>query len=314
MKRPVIKLLLLLLSMLMLTQCGSISGESTGLKGEVRIDGSSTVYPISEAIAEEFLYEQPRVKITVGISGTGGGFKKFIRREIDINNASRKIKEAEHKACIDNDIAYIELMVAFDGLVVVVNKKNDWVDHFTVEELRKIWEPAAQNKVVRWNQIRSEWPDEAFHLYGPGIASGSYDYFTEALIGQSGASRGDFTASEDDNVLVKGIAGDKNAIGFFGFAYYEENRDKLKVIGVDDGNGVIIPGLETIKSGVYSPLSRPVFIYVNDQAAGRPAVREFVNFYLNNADSLVRETGYIPLPGEEYENQINAFSTFFNPS
>lgn len=314
MKRPVIKLLLLPLSMLMLTQCGSISGESNGLKGEVRIDGSSTVYPISEAIAEEFLYEQPRVKITVGISGTGGGFKKFIRREIDINNASRKIKEAEHKACIDNDIAYIELMVAFDGLVVVVNKKNDWVDHFTVEELRKIWEPAAQNKVVRWNQIRSEWPDEAFHLYGPGIASGSYDYFTEALIGQSGASRGDFTASEDDNVLVKGIAGDKNAIGFFGFAYYEENRDKLKVIGVDDGNGVIIPGLETIKSGVYSPLSRPVFIYVNDQAAGRPAVREFVNFYLNNADSLVRETGYIPLPGEEYENQINAFSTFFNPS
>lgn len=311
MKYSVFKILLVL-APLMLSHCGGISGESSGLDGEVKIDGSSTVYPITETIAKAFRNEQPRVKITVGISGTGGGFKKFIRREIDINNASRKIKEGELRACIDNDIDYIELKVAFDGLVVLVNKENDWVDYFTVEELKKIWEPSAQNTLTKWSQIRNHWPDKKFHLYGPGVASGSYDYFTEAIVGESGASRGNYTASEDDNVLVQGIAGDKNAIGFFGFAYYEENKDKLKVIGVDNGGGAVMPSPETVKTGIYSPLSRPVFIYVNDRAATRPEVREFVNFYLNNASTLVREIGYIPLPMEGYENQINAFSTFSN--
>ncbi|MDH5610326.1 MAG: PstS family phosphate ABC transporter substrate-binding protein [Cyclobacteriaceae bacterium] len=293
--------------------CGK-SGNNTSattLEGEVKIDGSSTVYPITEAVAEEYRTEQPKVKVTVGVSGTGGGFKKFSRGETDINDASRPIKGGEAEACQTNGIDYVELTVAYDGLAVLVSTENYWVDYFTVAELKKIWEPAAQGQITRWNQIRAEWPDAEFHLYGPGVASGTYDFFTEVIVGESGSSRGDYTASEDDNVLVQGIAGDKNSIGFFGLAYYEENKEKLKLVGVDNGDGkAVIPTLETVKTGEYAPLSRPIFIYVSNVAAQRPEVLSFVNFYMANAAALVTDIGYIPLPEEEYTKESEEFTSF----
>lgn len=287
---------------------GSAAGEK--LAGKISIDGSSTVYPITEAIAEEFRVGQGDVNVTVGVSGTGGGFKKFGRGETDINDASRPIKEQEAAVCKENSIDFIELTVAFDGLAVVVNKENNWVNDITVEELKAIWEPAAQGKVTRWNQIRKDWPNEEFHLYGPGVASGTYDYFTEAVVGKSGASRGDFTASEDDNVLVQGISGDKNALGFFGLAYFEENADKLKLVGVNNGTGVVLPSAETVKNKTYAPLSRPVFIYVSSVAAKRPEVVSFINFYLTEAAKLVPDVGYIALPEAEYLSQVEKFKAF----
>ena len=297
--------------------CGSRNesgADSDKLQGEIRIDGSSTVYPITEAIAEEFRIDQGDVKITVGVSGTGGGFAKFGRGEIDINNASRPIKEQEAAACKEKNIGFAELKIAYDGLVVVVNKENTWVKDLTVEDLKKIWEPAAQEKITRWNQINPAWPAEEFHLYGPGIASGTYDYFTEAIVGKSGSSRGDYTSSEDDNVLVQGIAGDKNGLGFFGLAYYEENKDKLKLVGVDNGKGAILPSVETVKNGSYSPLARPVFIYVTDAALKRPEVAAFVGFYLDNAPTLVPDVGYIPLTDEEYQSEKGKLASFVAPA
>jgi phosphate transport system substrate-binding protein len=295
--------------------CGSKSAEETAetLSGEVKVDGSSTVYPITEAIAEEFRVEQPNVRVTVGVSGTGGGFKKFGRGEIDINNASRPIKEQEAKSCKDNNIGFVELKVAFDGLAVIVNKENTWLKTITVDELKKMWEPAAQKKVTKWNQIRAEWPAEEFHLYGPGVASGTYDYFTEAIVGESGASRGDYTASEDDNVLVQGIKGDKNAIGFFGYAYFNENSESLKIVAVDNGKGPVEPNAETIRTGTYAPLSRPVFIYVTEAAAKREDVFAFVNFYLNNVKVVGADVGYVPLPEEEYASAIEKFTAMNKP-
>ncbi len=309
------RLFSILLSVVLLSACGSknsdhVEGEAQKLTGEVKIDGSSTVYPITEAVAEEYRTQQPDVKVTVGVSGTGGGFKKFGRGETDINDASRSIKEQEAATCKESKINYVELKIAFDGLVIVVNKENKFVDHFTVAELKKMWEPDAQEKITKWNQIRPEWPAEEFHLYGPGVASGTYDYFTEAIVGKSGSSRGDYTASEDDNVLVQGIAGDKNGIGFFGLAYYEENKDNLKLAGVDNGKGVVLPTAETVKTGTYAPLSRPVFIYVSDVAAKRAEVKDFVNFYLTHASSLVTDVGYIPLSGEEYNAETTRFKNF----
>jgi phosphate transport system substrate-binding protein len=297
---------------------GSCGEKRTGeqenrLHGDIKIDGSSTVYPITEAVAEEFRIDQPDVKVTVGVSGTGGGFKKFGRGEIDINNASRPIKDQEAAACKENNIGYVDLKIAYDGLVIIVNKQNTWVDHLTVDELRKIWEPGAQGKITSWNQIRPSWPKEKFSLYGPGVASGTYDYFTEAIIGKSGSSRGDYTASEDDNVLVQGVAGDKNGLAFFGLAYYEENQDKLKLIGVDNGKGVVLPSAETVKNGSYAPLSRPVFIYVTNSAAKRVEVSAFVRFYLENAATLVPDVGYIPLNADEYEKETAKFSNFLTP-
>jgi len=297
----------------LLGACGSKnSNESTSneLSGEIKIDGSSTVYPITEAVAEEFRSVQPKVKVTVGISGTGGGFKKFSRGETDISDASRVIKDSEKEVCAQNNISYVDLTVAYDGMAVVVNKENTWVDYFTVDELKKMWEPAAQGKVTKWSQIREGWPDEEFKLFGPGVASGTYDYFTEAIIGESGSSRGDYTASEDDNVLVLGIAGDKDAVGFFGLAYFEENMDKLKLVGVDNGNGPVIPEMETVKDGTYTPLSRPIFIYINSLAAKRPEIQEFVNFYLENAPKLVPDIGYVPLPDEQYVEERKSFADF----
>ena len=220
------KLVLIISLAIVAISCGEKKEQKSELTGSISIDGSGTVFPVSEAVAEEFRAVAPEVKVTVGVSGTGGGFKKFSRGETDISDASRPIKDKEIKACEENDISYVELSVAYDGLAVLVNPQNDWVDHFTVEELKKLWEPAAQGKILKWNQIRAEWPDEEIHLFGPGVASGTYDYFTEAIVGESGASRGDFTASEDDNVLVQGISGDKYALGFFGLAYYEENKNK----------------------------------------------------------------------------------------
>ncbi len=307
------KLVCLLSLALTLAACGDKKGKKDDaalLSGTIKIDGSSTVFPITEAVAEEFRSEQPDVKVTIGVSGTGGGFNKFSKGETNISNASRPIKDKEKAICEENNINYIELEVAYDGLAVLVHPENTWVDSFTVEELKKIWEPAAQGTIMKWNQIRPEWPNEEIHLYGPGVASGTYDYFTEAVVGKSGSSRGDFTASEDDHVLVQGIAGDKFSLGFFGLAYYEENKDKLTLIGVNNGTEVVKPTLETVKNGTYSPLSRPLFIYVNSTSVKSPEVVEFVNYYLDNAGALATDVGYIPLPADLYAKQKESFKTF----
>lgn len=300
--------------------CGSKQEASTEdtqapLQGSISIDGSSTVYPISEAAAEEFRSEQPEVKVTVGLSGTGGGFKKFSRGEIDINDASRAIKEEEIAQCKENNIDYVELEVAYDGLVVVVHPENNWVSSMTVAELKKIWEPEAQGKIKYWNQIRSEWPKEEIHLYGAGVESGTYDYFTEAIVGKSHSSRGDYTGSEDDNVLVQGVSGDKNALGFFGLAYYNENQAKLKAVAIDDendanGKGPVLPSEATVLDKTYAPLSRPLFIYVNSKAVQRPEVVSFVDFYLASASELTKAVGFVPLRPEEYKAQQDKFAAY----
>jgi phosphate transport system substrate-binding protein len=250
------------------------------------------------------------VRLTIGISGTGGGFKKFGRGETVISDASRPIKEKEATACAENGIEYVALTVAYDGLAVVVNPENDWAKSLTTVELKKIWEPAAQENITNWNQIRPEFPDHKMTLLGPGTASGTFDYFTKAIVGTEGASRGDYMPSEDDHVLVQGVAGDKYALGFFGLAYYLENKDKLALVGVDDGDGIVLPSMETVKTGTYKPLSRPIFIYVNSEGAKRPEVVKFVEFYLNNAADLVPDVGYIPLPDAEYANQLEKFKQF----
>lgn len=304
---------------LMFSACGGNSegtgGNGEGLTGSIQIDGSSTVYPVTEAVAEEFRAEAPDVRVTVGVSGTGGGMKKFTRGDIDIVNASRQMQSSEASLAQENGISYVELAVAYDGLTVVVHPENDWVKDITVDELKRIWEPAAQGTIKKWNQIRPEWPDKEMHLYGPGVESGTYDYFTEAVVGKSHSSRGDYTASEDDNVLVQGVSTDPYALGFFGFAYFEENQNKLKAVPVDDmndsnGKGAILPTLETVKNGSYAPLSRPLFIYVNSKAAARPEVISFVDFYLDNAGELSQEVGYIALPDNLYKEQKQKFEQF----
>lgn len=283
---------------LIATGCGGVSG----LTGEIKIDGSSTVFPITEAVAEEFGLKNPDLKIPVGVSGTGGGFTKFIAGEIDIADASRPIKTTEKDALTKAGTEYLELKVAYDGLSIVVNKDNTWVDSLTLAELKAIW--ATGSTVKTWKDIRPEWPDQAIKFYAPGTDSGTFEYFTETINGKAGNMRGDYTGSEDDNVLVQGIAGDKNAIGFFGYSYYEENKTKLKVVKVDAGKGAIAPSFATIKDGTYSPLSRPLFIYVNKAALERTEVLEFVRFYLENAKELVADVGYVALPDADYESQL----------
>ncbi len=278
----------------------------------VEVDGSSTVYPITEAVAEEFQKENPTFRVTVGISGTGGGFKQFGRGETDVTNASRPIKPSEVELCKKNGIEYIELPVAFDGLAITVNPENDWVDYMTVAELKKLWEPEAQGKILYWNQIRPDWPSKKISLAGPGPDSGSYDYFTKAVCGEEGASRGDFIASENDNVLVQAVARDDYTLGVFGLAYYEANREILKLVPIDDGkmdngDGAIAPSLETVKNATYQPLSRPIFIYVSKQSADRPEVEKFVEFYLQQAKTLTEEAEYIPLPEETYQLILRRF-------
>ncbi len=294
------KNLFIVSSLILLFSCSSNKSEQRNdLSGVVNVDGSSTVYPITEAVAEEFKKVYPNVKVSVALSGTGGGFKKFVRGETDINNASRPIAPYEDSIAKVNNIKYIELEIAYDGLAVVVNPKNNWCNEIKVEELKKIWEPEAQGKITRWNQIRPEWPNEPIHLYGAGVESGTYDYFTEVIVGKSHTSRGDYTASEDDNVLVQGVSSDKFALGFFGIAYYEENQDKLKLVAVDNGNGPVLPNRETVMNKTYSPLSRPLYIYINNKAAERKEIQEFVSFYLNKMNELSIEVGYIPLSDEE---------------
>ena len=275
----------------------------------IKIDGSSTVYPITEAVAEEFQKaKKGGVKVTVGISGTGGGFKKFTRGEIDISDASRPITKSEMEECKKSGIEFIELPIAYDGLAVMVNPKNNWVNSMAVAELKKIWEPAAERKITKWNQVNAAWPDVALKLYGPGVDSGTFDYFTEAIVGKSRSSRGDFTASEDDNVLVQGIASDRGGLGFFGYAYYAENPDKLKLVAIDGGKGAILPSEKTVMDGTYNPLSRPIFIYVNKKSAEKPDVKEFVEFYLKSASNLVKQVKYIPLPDRAYRLAEERFS------
>lgn len=305
----------LAVSAVLFAGCGQDNKKTETASGSISIDGSSTVYPVTEAVAEEYRAEAPDVKVTVGVSGTGGGFKKFTRGDIDINNSSRSISASEQETAKQNNINFLELSVAYDGLTVVVHPENNWVKEITVAELKKIWEPAAQDVIKKWNQIRPEWPDKEIHLYGAGVESGTYDYFTEAIVGKSHSSRGDYTASEDDNVLVQGVSTDPYALGFFGYAYYEENKAKLKAIPVNDeddsnGAGAILPSLQTIKDGTYAPLSRPLFIYVSSTAVNKPAVVDFVNFYLDVAADLTTEVGYIPLPAEKYAQEKAKFEKF----
>ncbi|MEK6596207.1 MAG: PstS family phosphate ABC transporter substrate-binding protein [Pseudomonadota bacterium] len=283
----------------------SVTAGTVNASPIIKIDGSSTVFPITEAVAEDFqIAKRGAIRVTVGISGTGGGFKKFCRNEIDIVNASRPITHLEMEACKKEGVQYIEMPIAFDALTVVVNPKNTWSKTITVAELKKIWEPDAQGKINNWNQINPAWPDKRIKLYGPGADSGTFEYFTEAIVGKAKSSRGDFTASEDDNVLVQGVASDIYALGFFGFAYYIENRNKINAVAIDSGEGGVLPSAATVENTSYKPLSRPIFIYVNAKSTEKPEVHEFVNFYMNNAPELVTEVKYFPLSKEVYNLNI----------
>jgi phosphate transport system substrate-binding protein len=286
--------------------CGGGDGADTGdgLSGSIEIDGSSTVYPISQAVAEEYMREtRGDVRVTVGFSGTGGGFRRFCSGETEISNASRAIKEDELELCRQAGVDPVELQVAIDGLAVIVNPGNTFVQCLTVDELRRIWEPGST--LQRWSEVREGMPDEPLRLYGPGTNSGTFDYFTEAIMGEEDASRPDYSASEDDNVLVQGVGGDVNALGYFGYAYYIENQDKLRALGVDNGSGCIEPTPETVTAGQYAPLSRPLFIYVNRSELDRPEVAEFVRFYMENAAELVTEVGYVPLDAAQYQTNLS---------
>ena len=275
----------------------------TQLSGLIEIDGSSTVFPITQAVAEEFNKIHSDVQIPVGVSGTGGGMKRFTVGETSISNASRSIKDKETNAAKENGIDFVEVTVAYDGLSVIVNLKNTWVECLTIEHLNKLWRP--DNPVNKWSELDPSWPDETINLYGPGTDSGTFDCFTDVVNGDEGVSRADYVASEDDNVLVIGVAGDKNSLGYFGYAYYVENQDKLKIVAIDGGNGCVTPSLDTIAKGTYAPLSRPMFIYVNkDHLVSKPEVAEFIDFYLNEGRPLVAEVGYVPLPDEEYETEL----------
>ena len=285
---------LLALALPLLAACGGDRASGDGLSGSILVDGSSTVAPLSEAVAEEFMIANPGVRVTVGTSGTGGGFAKFFRGETDISDASRPVKPDEVAGGYD----FIELPVAYDGIAIVTNPGNDFVECLTVEELRAIWAPGST--VSDWSQVRAGFPGRPLTLYGAGADSGTYDYFTEAVGGEEGASRADFTASEDDNVLVQGVAGDPGALGFIPLAYYEANQDKLRLLGVDDGSGCVAAGAATVQDGSYTPLSRPIFIYVRADRTTDPAVRAFVAFYLDNAAPLAPEVGYVPLSAEAY--------------
>lgn len=272
----------------------------------VKVDGSSTVYPVTEAVAEEFQKANRGLKVTVGVSGTGGGFKKFCRAETDVSNASRPISKSEMEACRAAGVEYYELPVAFDALTVVINPRNTWLKQATVAELKKLWEPAAQGKVTHWNQVNPAWPKEPVKLFGAGSDSGTFDYFTEAIVGKSKASRGDFTASEDDNVLVQGVAGDVNAIGYFGYAYYAENQNKLKALPIveKEGKPAVSPSEQTVLNGTYQPLSRPIFIYVNAKSLDKPEVKKFVDFYMAQGANLAKEVKYVPLPADAYKTAL----------
>ena len=284
-------------------------GAMMELSGTILADGSSTVGPVTQAVAEEFTKIYPNVRVPVGISGSGGGFKKFCIGETDLSNVSRAIKDTEIATCEENGIKFVELTVAFDGLAVLANPSNTWVDCLTVDELNKIWGPESEDEITNWSQVRDGFPDEELVLYGPGVDSGTFDYFTDVINGDEGLSRGDFTPSEDDNVLVQGIAGDSSATGFFGLAYYAANADRLKLVGVDGGTGCILPSESTVNDGTYSPLSRPLFFYVSKPAAERPEVEAFIHFYLENAKDVAADVGYVALPDAMYAEQLEIFNS-----
>ena len=275
----------------------------------IKIDGSSTVYPITEAVAEEFqIHKKNAIQVTVGISGTGGGFKKLCRDEIDIANASRPITAKEMEACKVAGVQYVELPVAFDALTIIVNANNAFFkNRITVAELKAIWEPSAQNTVTRWNQINPAWPDAPMKLYGPGADSGTFEYFTDAVVGKAKSSRGDYTSSEDDNVLVQGVSRDPNALGYLGYAYYAENQSRLKTLGIisPSTNAVVEPSPSTVMDGTYQPLSRPIFTYVKAASLDKPEVKAFVEFYMQNAVQLTQEVKYIPLPATAYTQNMD---------
>lgn len=289
----------------------AVAAGSAHAQKVVKIDGSSTVFPPTEAVAEDFQKaKKGAVQVTVGISGTGGGFKKFCRGEIDISNASRPILKKEMEECAKAGIKYIELPIGFDALTVVANPQNKFLSQITVEELKKIWEPAAQGKITRWSQVNPAWPDAPIKLFGAGSDSGTFDYFTEAIVGKAKSSRGDYTASEDDNVLVQGVSRDVNAIGYFGYAYYSENSNKLKAVPIVEkaGKPAVSPSLNSVLDGTYQPLARPIFIYVNAASANKPEVKEFVDYYLKNGKKLVAEVKYVPLSDKDYQHAQDNFN------
>jgi phosphate transport system substrate-binding protein len=271
------------------------------LSGEIIIDGSSTVYPITELAMQQFAEIAPNVRIQLGVSGTGGGFKKFCAGITDISDASRPIKPDESEICRANGIEFVEIPVAFDGISVIVNPENRWVQCMTVDELKQMWAPDSEGKIVTWKQIRADWPDQPFKLYAPGIDSGTHDYFTAAIVGKEDASRNDYIGSEDDYILMQRVIEEKNGIAYVGFAYYQEYTDKVGVVAVNGGNGCVSPSIETITNGTYTPLARPLFIYVRNDRLDRPEVEAFVTFYIDNAADLVQAARYIPLPPRVYE-------------
>lgn len=273
-----------------------------GSKDKIVIDGSSTVYPISEAMAEGFKEIDANIETNIGRSGTGGGMKKFVAGEIDICNASRTMKDKEKEEAKKNGIEYVELKVAFDGISVVVNKDNDWAESITVDELKKIWEP--NSSVKKWSDVRPEWPDEEIKLYGPGTDSGTFEYFTEEINDEANAIRTDFTPSEDDNVLVTGVTNDKYAMGYFGYSYYLENKDLLKVLAIDGGNSPVLPDFDTIENGTYSPLSRPLFIYVNKKSLEKEHIKKFIEYYLTEGTKFIKEVGYVSLKEDDYKIEL----------
>jgi phosphate transport system substrate-binding protein len=290
--------------------CGNDNSPGAGseLSGRVQADGSSTVFPITQAIGEEFHKESPNVDVSVGSSGTGGGFEKFCNGEIDISDASRAIKDEEKQACATKRVEYQELTIGIDGLSVLTNRANTFVDCLTVAELKKIWEP--KSKVKNWSQVRSGFPSKPLTLYGPGTDSGTFDFFTKEINGEEDASRSDYTASEDDNVLVTGVAGDKNALGYFGFAYYEQNTDKLRLLGVNAGTGCLKPDRDSINTGTYKPLSRPLFIYVAKDSLSKPPVVAFVDYYLDNVNSLIADVGYVAAHEDTLAKSVTDWEAF----
>lgn len=303
----------LIVAALVLPACNTVS--DVGQMGtadaqtvsELRVDGSSTVFPITDAIAQKFRQSEPDAKITVGVSGTGGGFKQFCAGETVINNASRPISLEEMEACKEAGVPYIEIPVAFDALTVVVNPQNTWATDLTIEELKRIWEPAAEGKITNWNQVRASFPDRPLELYGPGTASGTYDYFTDVVVGD-GDSRKDYTASESDDALVKNVEANPNSLGYFGFAYFQAEGDQLKAVAINSGNGAVMPSTKAVETAQYQPFSRPLFIYVNGSAAQKnPQLRDFVAFYLRNVGQIVQQVGYVPLPDGAYQVGLGNF-------
>jgi phosphate transport system substrate-binding protein len=321
MKRMSLKLMLGMIAVALIAGACSPRTQNGGLSGSISIDGSSTVFPVTQAIAELFNEEAPDVDVAVGLSGTGGGFEKFCNGETDISDASRPIRTerdeddpdtpSEAEACEAEGIEFVELSVAIDGLSVLVHPSNDFVECLTVEELKKVWEPGST--VDNWNDIRPDFPDRPLgrsELYGPGTDSGTFDYFTDEIVGEEGASRDLYSASENDDDLVRGVAGNENALGYFGFAYYEQNQDKLKTVAVDGGEGCVQPTRETINSGEYTPLSRPIFIYVSNQSLDKDEVVAFVDFYLENMNGIIADVGYIEVPAEDLEEEVEEWEAF----